>query len=67
MAPNETLKSWLEKQGIRPAEFARRIEYDRSNFHHILKGRLKPTLQIAHRIELETSGAIPMAAWAEAA
>jgi hypothetical protein len=67
MAPNEALLAWLGEQEIPAAEFARRIDYDRSNFHHILKGRLKPTLQLAHRIEQETAGRIPMSAWAEAA
>lgn len=67
MAPNITLKAWLKRKDIPAGRFAKRIEYDRSNFHRILKGKLKPTLQLAHRIEQETGGDIPMSAWAEAA
>jgi len=67
MAPNERLKAWLSASTVKPAEFARRIEYDRSNFHNLLKGNFRPSLALAQKIEAETNGAIPMSAWAEAA
>jgi plasmid maintenance system antidote protein VapI len=66
MAPNDTLKGWLSDRNIKPAEFARRVEYDRSNFHRLLNGNLWPSLELALRIERETEGALPMSAWAEA-
>lgn len=67
MPPHKALSEWLKRREIPAAEFARRIEYDRSNFHHILKGRIKPTLPLAHKIEQETNGDVPMSVWAEAA
>jgi hypothetical protein len=67
MAPNETLKQWLEANDLAAAEFARRVQYDRSNFHRILKGDLRPSLNLALSIERETGGHVPMSAWAQAA
>lgn len=67
MAPNERLQAWLNASSVKPAEFARRIDYDRGNFHKLLKGKFKPSLDLAHKIERETNAAIPMSAWAEAA
>lgn len=66
MAPNDALRSWLKDQKVKPAEFARRIEYDRSNFHNLLAGNIGVSLQVALKIERATDGAIPMSAWAEA-
>lgn len=66
MSPRDTLKDWLGKAEISAAEFARRVEYDRSNFHRLLKGDLWPSLDLAHRIEQETGGDVKMSAWAEA-
>lgn len=67
MAPNERLQAWLSASSVKPAEFARRIEYNRGNFHKLLKGKFRPSIDVAHKIERETAGAIPMSAWAEAA
>lgn len=67
MAPNERLKAWLAAHDEKPAKFAKRLGYDRGNFHRLLKGDFKPSLDLAHKIERETNSAIPMSAWAEAA
>lgn len=67
MPPNDTLKAWLKRNDVSAAELARRCgDYDRSNFHRILNGGLWPSLELAHLIERETDGEIPMSAWAEA-
>lgn len=66
MSPHKTLKRWIEREKIAPAEFARRIDYDRSNLHNMLKGRVWPSMATALRIERETGGAVPLSAWAEA-
>ena len=63
MAPNILLKTWIAKAEIANAEAARRVGYDRSNFHRILAGSAKPTMELAHAIEAMTGGAVPMAAW----
>lgn len=64
MAPNEKLKAWIADEKIPAAEAARRVGYDRGNFHRILAGRAKPSLELAHQIEAMTGGAVPMADWA---
>lgn len=64
MAPNEALRNWIASEGISHAEAARRAGYDRSNFHRLLAGRLKPNIDLAHAIEEMSGGAVPMAAWA---
>jgi plasmid maintenance system antidote protein VapI len=63
MAPNILLKNWIAKADIANAEAARRVGYDRSNFHRILSGTAKPTMELAHSIETMTGGAVPMSAW----
>jgi hypothetical protein len=64
MEPHNKLKLWVEQSQITPAELARRCDYDRSNFHKIIKGTLKPTLNLAVAIERETGGEIPVQSWA---
>lgn len=64
MEPHNRLQKWLEAAKVSQAEMARRLEYDRSNFHKLLNGSLRPTLPLAFRIERETKGAIPASAWA---
>lgn len=44
---------------------ARRCSYNRGNFHRLLKGKFRPSLDLAVRIERETGGAIPASAWTE--
>jgi hypothetical protein len=63
MAPNEQLRAWIGLASISNAEAARLCEYDRSNFHRLLSGALKPPLDLAAKIEQVTSGAVPMSAW----
>lgn len=63
MAPNILLKTWIAKAEIANAEAARRVGYDRSNFHRILAGNAKPTIELAHAIEAMTAGEVPMSAW----
>ncbi len=67
MDPKKLLRDHLAKQEVTAAEFARRIDYDKGNFHRLLKdGDTWPTLDLAFRIDRETQGAVPMSAWAEA-
>jgi DNA-binding XRE family transcriptional regulator len=65
MKPNERLQSWLGAAKMSQAELARRCEYDRSNMHRVLVGRLKPSLTLAAKIELVTKGIISANDWAE--
>jgi len=65
METHKRLESWLTAAKIPAAELARRCDYDRSNLHRVLKGKAPPSLNLAARIERETGGAIPAAAWAD--
>jgi transcriptional regulator with XRE-family HTH domain len=67
MSTHHRLKSWLNAAGLTQAEFARKIEYDKGNLHRLLNGGLRPSLDLAFKIERVTDGVIPAAAWAEAA
>lgn len=63
MAPNKQLEKWIADEGITNAEAARRVDYDKGNFHRIIGGDAKPTIELAHRISVMTGGAVPMSAW----
>ena len=63
MAPNEKLKAWIAREKISNAEAARRAGYDRSNFHRIIEGRAKPSLELAHQIDAMTGGTVPIIDW----
>ena len=67
METHNRLQAWLKATGTPAAELARRCEYDPSNMHKLLKGAIRPTLEMAFRIERATDGVIPAAAWVEAA
>ena len=67
MDPKKLLRDYLSNNGIKAAEFARRLDYDKGNFHRLLNDTdTWPTLDLAFRIEQETQGEVPMSAWAEA-
>jgi hypothetical protein len=68
MDPKASLRAYLDKAEIKPAVFARAIGYDRGNFHRLLhtEDSFWPSLEVALRIEQETSGAVPMSLWAQA-
>lgn len=65
MTTHNRLKSWIETNGQSVNEFARRVEYDHSNMHKLVKGVIRPSLDLAFRIERATDGAVPAAAWVE--
>ena len=64
MSNHLTLSDWLTKQEISRAEFARRCEYDPSNLSKLLVGKVRPSLDVAVRIERITEGAVPVTGWA---
>jgi hypothetical protein len=63
MAPNDLLRDWIAKAQISNAEAARQLGYDRSNFHRIVSGSAKPTMELAYAIDKLTDGEVPMAVW----
>ena len=67
MTTHHRLDAWLKQTGTTSAEFARRCEYDPSNMAKLVKGRIRPTLEMAFKIERATDGVIPASSWVEAA
>jgi predicted transcriptional regulator len=67
METHHQLQAWLRSADVTAAEFARRCEYDPSNMSKLLKGTLRPTLDMAFRIERATDGKVPASSWVEAA
>ncbi len=65
MEPHIRLRSWLEAANLSQAELARRCGYDRANLHKVLKGTIRPSLDMAFRLESATGGVIPASAWVQ--
>jgi transcriptional regulator with XRE-family HTH domain len=57
------LDAYLERNGIKDAEFAPRIGRDRSMVSKLRRGIVRPTLDLAATIEAETHGEVPMRSW----
>ncbi|HLZ78852.1 MAG TPA: helix-turn-helix transcriptional regulator [Sphingomonas sp.] len=57
------LDDYMQRNGIKDAEFAPLIKLDRSMVSKIRRGIIKPTLDTAAEIEVQTSGEVPMQAW----
>lgn len=55
----------MEQKGISDAEFALLIGKDRSLVNRLRRGDVRPTLDVAAKIEEVTEGQIPMQAWVE--
>lgn len=55
----------MERKNIGDAEFAILIGKDRSLVNRLRRGDVRPTLDVAAKIEELTGGEIPMQAWVE--
>lgn len=55
----------MEQKNIGDAEFAALIGKDRSLVNRLRRGDVRPTLEVAARIEDVTDGDVPMQAWVE--
>jgi transcriptional regulator with XRE-family HTH domain len=56
----------MHRQGISDADLAGLTGRDRSMINKIKRGMLKPTLELAGRIEAATNGEVPMQSWVDA-
>jgi hypothetical protein len=66
MDARNALQAFLDDREIKPAVFARQLNYDKGNFHRLLKpDGHKPSLELAVAIERATEGVVPATAWAE--
>jgi transcriptional regulator with XRE-family HTH domain len=59
------LAHYLTSNELTQTAFARRVEVDQSRISKLCRGEIRPGLDLAHRIERETEGAVPMTAWAK--
>jgi len=57
------LDAYMQREGIKDADFAARIKLDRSMVSKIRRGIVKPTLDTAAEIEAQTGGQVPMQVW----
>ncbi|MAW99548.1 MAG: hypothetical protein CMN72_07845 [Sphingomonas sp.] len=58
-----TLDSYLKNEGISDADFALIIDRDRTTVSRLRRGRVRPTIELAHLIETQTRGAVPIRSW----
>lgn len=58
-----TLSEYLKAQQLTQADFAGRIGVTQGYIAKLCASRATPTLQTAHKIEIATSGAVPVATW----
>jgi transcriptional regulator with XRE-family HTH domain len=59
------LATYMHRRGISDADLAALTGRDRSMINKIKRGMLKPTLELAGRIESVTDGAVPMQSWVD--
>lgn len=57
------LSAYMERNAIKDDEFAVLIEKDRSLVNRLRRGQVRPTLEVAGKIEEVTNGEVPMQAW----
>lgn len=55
----------MERKELGDADFAALIGKDRSLVNRLRRGEVRPTLEVAARIEEVTEGDVPMQAWVE--
>ncbi|APR52012.1 helix-turn-helix domain-containing protein [Sphingomonas koreensis] len=58
-----TLDAFLDRHGIKDADFAPRIGRDRSMVSKLRRGVVRPTIDLAATIERETGGEVTMQSW----
>lgn len=57
------LATYMDRNKIDDASFAVLIGKDRSLVNRLRRGGVRPTLEVAAKIEAVTSGEVPMQAW----
>lgn len=59
------LAAYMERKNIGDAEFAALIGKDRSLVNRLRRGDVRPTLDVAAKIESVTDNEVPMQAWVD--
>ncbi|MFV1919159.1 hypothetical protein VPH46_06970 [Sphingomonas sp. MJ1 (PH-R8)] len=60
------LDAYLNRERIKDADFAPLIGRDRSMVSKLRRGLVRPTLELADRIEQKTNGEVPIRSWLSA-
>jgi plasmid maintenance system antidote protein VapI len=58
-----TLADFLRQTKLSQAEFARRVGVDRFRINKVLRGAMRPPLDLAFRIERESGGLVRAESW----
>lgn len=58
------LGGYLTKQGISQSDFAEIVNSRQSIISRIVNGKIRPSLDLAYRIEVATDKAVPAISWA---
>lgn len=61
--PMTLLKAYLDDTREKQAEFADRVRTTPATISRLCAGALKPSLDLAHEIEVATAGRVPMESW----
>lgn len=61
------LRSYLTETGEKQSEFAGRVDTTPATISRLCDGSLKPSLELAHRIEAATDGKVRTEIWVKAA
>ena len=59
----EELKKYLKKNKLTIRKFAERIKYGSGNLSAMLRGKFKPSLKTALKIEKATNGEVSINKW----
>ncbi|WP_274655650.1 helix-turn-helix domain-containing protein [Halocynthiibacter sp. C4] len=62
----QTLEGYLQEKGVSQRDFAAQVGSYQSVISRLLRGTLRPSLDLAYRIDVATGGAVGMSSWAEA-
>ncbi len=57
------LRTYLNQTGEKQSDFAERVQTTPATVSRLCAGTLKPALDLAHRIERATDGAVPTETW----
>ena len=59
----EKLKEHMKKRGLTQVEFARRLGISQPSLARYISGKQRPSLEVAAKIEMETSGCVKAVHW----
>lgn len=57
------LKAYLDEAGEKQTDFAARVDTTVATISRLVGGSLRPSLDLAHRIERATGGKVPTEHW----